>query len=68
MPTSGILTSQICIFGRRTPSGKYRLIVATNPIEADVSVNENGNNLVFQAGGKNVLIVPFDIIASTPIR
>jgi hypothetical protein len=61
-PTSGLLTSQLVIFGRSKPSERYRRVVSTGVLFTDARAKEDERGIVASAYGTISLIVPFAIL------
>lgn len=62
--TSGILTSQIVVFGRAEPQERFRLLLATAVIRADMKDKEEERGISVYERNKLLFLVPFDIITA----
>jgi hypothetical protein len=61
MPTSGLVTSQLLVFGRATRAENYRLLVSSTVLEAMAKVRGDADGVTFVSGDRTLLIVPFEI-------
>ncbi len=67
-PTSGILTSQIVVFGRAKPEAGYRVLLATGWFQADVKDKEDARGVAFYEREKLLFLIPFDIVTAGESR
>jgi hypothetical protein len=61
MPTSGLPTSQIVVFGRAARIPEYRVILKSAVFMGDVKVRQEKDGLTADAKGKAVFYVPFEL-------
>jgi hypothetical protein len=70
MPTSGMVTSHVMVYGRAQGEPTFRPLLTTSVIYARIQAKENALGVVLSVDDKVVLIVPFELATfkSKPIR
>jgi hypothetical protein len=61
MPTSGLLTTQLVVLGRRSAKSEYRVVLRTAVFMGDLKIKPGNDGLTADRDGKAVLYVPFDL-------
>jgi hypothetical protein len=63
MPTSGLLTSQLVVFGRGRGKTEYHVILKTAVLMDHVRVSQDQEGLTAYVAGKAVLRIPFELLS-----
>lgn len=63
-PTSGLLTSQIVVFGRAKPQERFRLLLATAVIRTDMKDKEEERGIGVYERNKLLFLIPFEILTA----
>lgn len=61
MPTSGILTSQVVVFGRSKSNGLFSILLTTRVIDADVQIKEDARGVIVGCLNSEILVLPFSL-------